>query len=140
MPQGGSPPPARLFSFCDLWQGFWDSLISAISAILAILSVLGWSWAALRAVLKHFAASWSGLGGLLEPLGVPLGGSWGLLGASWGLLGASWADLEGTKTSGKYNAKKDQLPDVKKENLVRLWGSILGSKIYPRWHPKRVKI
>ena len=58
-------------------------------AILTILSVLGWSWAALRVVLKHFEASWGDLGGLLEPLGVPLGGSWGLLGTSWSLLEAN---------------------------------------------------
>ena len=66
-----------------------------MSAILAILSVLGWSWEALRTIWKHFAASWGGLGGLLERLGAPLGGSWDLLSASWEPLGASWAPLGG---------------------------------------------
>ena len=64
-----------------------------------ILNVLGWSWAALRVVLKHFEASWGDLGGLLEPLGGPLGGS-------WGLMGTFWAALEVAKTSQKQDAKK----------------------------------
>ena len=44
LPQGASPPPARLFVVCELWRGF---LAFSLSAIGAILSVLDWSWAAL---------------------------------------------------------------------------------------------
>ena len=75
------------------------------------------------------AASWS----LFEPPGAVLAAPWSLLRHSWGALGATWAPLGSSwsrsKTTLKHHAKTDQLPDVKKVNLARLWRPILEPKI-----------
>ena len=67
-----------------------------------------------------------------EPPGALLGG----LGASWAHLGPSWRR---SKTTQKQHAKKEQLPDIKKENRPRLWGPIWEAKIDPKSDPKRVQ-
>jgi hypothetical protein len=38
LPQGASPPPACLFSFCDLGQGFQALSIAVILAIVSVMS------------------------------------------------------------------------------------------------------
>ena len=48
LPQGETPPPARLFSLRDLEQGFWDASTSAILCL--------------------FDAFWEPLGAILESL------------------------------------------------------------------------
>ena len=129
LPQGASPPPARLFVVCKLWRGF---LAFSLSAIGAISSVLDWSSAAFGVSGGSLGSSWGALGGLLEPL-------WALLGGSGGLLGTSWGVLEAIQNNIEITCKKDQLPDPSTQFPPRLWGSILGSKIdqkQPQNEPK----
>ena len=98
LPQGGTPPPARLLRTALRVRSVLSSSTSAISATLICTIVFGIVFfstllgRSLR-VLSPLERLLRSLGLLLGPPGILLTGSWGLLGSSLGLLGRSWGPL-----------------------------------------------
>ena len=98
LPQGGTPPPARLLCTAPWVSSVLSLSISATSAtlictivfgIVFFSSLLGRSWTHLSPLDRLLGS----LGLLFGPPGALLAASWSLFGRSWGGLGASWAPL-----------------------------------------------
>ena len=107
LPQRGSPPPARHFSFCGWRQGLWDSSIPAVLSVIdGLLEPLG---VPLRGVLRLLgppAASWEALGASWKPLGRILAASLSLLAASLVLLADSWGSWRALEAILAWSVEK----------------------------------
>ena len=109
---------------------FLRSILSA-AALGALHVVLGCSWL----LLGFLERTWPNLAAQTAK-NDPQMASWEPLGASWAPFGPTW---RWPKPHKNKMPKKDQLPDLKKENHPEFWGAIWGPKIDQNRRPKRDK-
>jgi hypothetical protein len=153
LPQGGTPPPARLchsalwgpvfwihrfrrfgervFGFIDVGNVGDDECFG--TALRAIVRCFADSWAAVGVVLQHFAACWGDCGGFL---GLPQP-SWAIL---EGVLGPAGRVLGRLAAMRNLTWKTHVFKIEKGRASPTFLGRVLGSQNRPKRDPKRFQV